>query len=153
MNQFYLRYQLETDPTSGWLVLTATSKVTRRDFAFAEGASLDAAARQLKAMALGSLASMAAHAEDPLRLLHFGSPPEASVFFSGKELLPLLLAYQRTSLGLTQAEVAARLGITQPAYAKYEKFNANLRMATVEQLGQALGRPLLLPADLAARVA
>ena len=153
MNQFFVTFLSETDLESGLLVLTARSKATAKDFAFAEGVTLDEARDQLKAMLLGSLASMASHAEDPLRLLNFDKPPSEAVLFTGKELLPLLLTFKRTSMGLTQAEVAGMLGISQPAYAKYEKYNANPRMATVEQLGQVLGGPLLMPADLASRVA
>jgi len=153
MKQFFVPFSSETDSESGLLVLTAKSKTTAKDFAFAEGATLDDAREQLKAMVLGSMASMASHAEDPLRLLHFGKPPLEAALFTGKELLPLLLTFKRTSMGLTQADVAGMLGISQPAYAKYEKFNANPRMATVEQLGQVLGEPLLIPADIASRVA
>ena len=153
MKQFFVTFISETDQESGRLVLTAESKATAKDFAFAEGATLDDARDQLKAMVLGSLASMASHAEDPLRLLQFGKPPIGSILFTGKELLPLLLTYRRTSLGLTQAYVAGLLGISQPAYAKYEQFNANPRMETVEQLGKVLGGPLLIPADISSRVA
>ncbi|OOH89863.1 hypothetical protein BMT54_05355 [Pasteurellaceae bacterium 15-036681] len=44
----------------------------------------------------------------------------------------------REYLGLTQAEVAARLGISQPAYAKYEKSHS-LRKITKEKIAKALG--------------
>lgn len=44
----------------------------------------------------------------------------------------------REHLGLTQAEVAARLGISQPAYAQQEN-SQRLRKATCEKIAAALG--------------
>jgi len=45
----------------------------------------------------------------------------------------------REHLGLTQAEMAGRLGVSQSAYAQMEKAGANLRPATLGKLAQALG--------------
>ncbi|QHB56102.1 helix-turn-helix domain-containing protein [Ralstonia solanacearum] len=50
----------------------------------------------------------------------------------------------REHLGLTQAEVAGRLGISQPAYAQQENSN-RLRKASREKIATALG---ILPAQL-----
>jgi DNA-binding XRE family transcriptional regulator len=44
----------------------------------------------------------------------------------------------REYLKLTQAEVAARLGISQPSYAKQEASEA-LRKSTLEKIAKALG--------------
>lgn len=44
----------------------------------------------------------------------------------------------REHLQLTQAEIAARLGITQPAYAQQEN-SQRLRKATRERIATALG--------------
>lgn len=44
----------------------------------------------------------------------------------------------REHLGLTQADVAKRLGITQPAYAKQENSD-KLRPATLAKIARALG--------------
>lgn len=44
----------------------------------------------------------------------------------------------REYLKLTQAEVAARLGISQPSYAKQEASDA-LRKSTIEKIARALG--------------
>lgn len=44
----------------------------------------------------------------------------------------------REYLKLTQADVAARLGISQPSYAKQESSNA-LRKSTLEKIAKALG--------------
>ncbi|MHA6820152.1 helix-turn-helix domain-containing protein [Ralstonia pseudosolanacearum] len=50
----------------------------------------------------------------------------------------------REHLGLTQAEVAARLGISQPAYAQQESSD-RLRKASRDRIAAALG---ILPAQL-----
>ncbi|MCF6179974.1 MAG: helix-turn-helix domain-containing protein [Geopsychrobacter sp.] len=44
----------------------------------------------------------------------------------------------REYLGLTQEELAARAGMTQPAIAKLEKSDANLRRKTLEKLAVAM---------------
>jgi len=50
-----------------------------------------------------------------------------------------LLKAWREHLGLTQTEVANRAGMSQPAYAKLEKPDANPRTATLRKLAKALG--------------
>jgi len=50
-----------------------------------------------------------------------------------------LLKAWREYLGLTQAEVAKLAGMSQPAYAKLEKPDANPRTATLRKLAKALG--------------
>ena len=45
----------------------------------------------------------------------------------------------REHFGLTQAEVAKRAGMSQPAYAKLEKPDANPRIATLRKIAKALG--------------
>jgi DNA-binding XRE family transcriptional regulator len=50
-----------------------------------------------------------------------------------------LLKAWREHLGLTQAEVAGRAGMSQPAYAKLEKPDANPRTATLRKIARALG--------------
>lgn len=49
-----------------------------------------------------------------------------------------LLKAWREHLGLTQAEVARRAGMSQPAYAKLEKPGANPRTSTLRKLARAL---------------
>lgn len=51
----------------------------------------------------------------------------------------------REHLGLTQTEMASRLGISQPAYAEQENGKGRLRKATREKIATALGiAPALL---------
>ncbi len=45
----------------------------------------------------------------------------------------------REHLGLTQGEVAHRMGISQPAYAKLEGKNAQPRVATCKRIAEAMG--------------
>ena len=53
-----------------------------------------------------------------------------------------LLKAWREYLGLTQAEVASGAGMSQPAYARLEKLNANPRTATLRKLAKTLGLSL-----------
>lgn len=48
------------------------------------------------------------------------------------------MAAWREHLGLTQAEVAARIGIAQPAYAQMERVKQP-RKATLEKVAEAMG--------------
>ena len=50
-----------------------------------------------------------------------------------------LIRAWREHLGLTQEEVARRMGITQPAYAKLEDEKARPRIATYKRLATAMG--------------
>jgi len=50
-----------------------------------------------------------------------------------------ILRAWREHLGLTQAEVAKRMGVTQSAYAQLEKRRSGLRYSTRVRLAQALG--------------
>jgi len=50
-----------------------------------------------------------------------------------------LIRAWREHLGLTQEEVAGRMGITQPAYAKLEGGKARPRIATCKRLAAAMG--------------
>ena len=50
-----------------------------------------------------------------------------------------LLKAWREHLGLIQAELAKRAGMSQPAYARLEKPGANPRIATLQKLAKALG--------------
>lgn len=49
------------------------------------------------------------------------------------------LVARRTSLGLTQTEVAARMGTSQSAVARMEAGDSDLRLSTVERYAAAVG--------------
>ncbi|MBM4452241.1 MAG: helix-turn-helix transcriptional regulator [Chloroflexi bacterium] len=48
----------------------------------------------------------------------------------------------RQELGLTQEELAARLGYTQAALSNYELGKRRLHITNLEQIAQTLGKPL-----------
>jgi predicted transcriptional regulator len=52
------------------------------------------------------------------------------------------LATQRQSAGLSQTEVAARMGTSQSAVARLEAGEADLRMSTLERYAAAIGSQL-----------
>ena len=60
----------------------------------------------------------------------------------GRERLLAGLVVQRQALGLTQAEVAARMGTSQSAVARLEAGPADLRVSTLERYAAALGRQI-----------
>jgi len=51
---------------------------------------------------------------------------------------PMIRAW-REHLGLSQREVAGRMGVSQPAYAKMEAKDAKPRVATLKKIAAALG--------------
>lgn len=57
-------------------------------------------------------------------------------------LAPLLLRWAREDAKLTQVELAKRLGIAQPSYAKLERSGANPSVKTLSRVAKALGRRL-----------
>jgi transcriptional regulator with XRE-family HTH domain len=52
------------------------------------------------------------------------------------------LVTRRTELGLTQTEVAARMGTSQSAVARLESGQADVRLSTLERYAAALDRTL-----------
>ena len=53
------------------------------------------------------------------------------------------LSAQRRSAGLSQTEVAARMGTSQSAVARLESGGADIRLSTVERYAAAIGRQLV----------
>lgn len=52
--------------------------------------------------------------------------------------VPMIRAW-REHIGITQGELAARMGVSQAAVAKLEKPNAKSRVATLKKVAEALG--------------
>lgn len=52
------------------------------------------------------------------------------------------LVARRRELGLSQADIAARMGTSQPAVARLESGMADVRLATLERYAAAVGRQL-----------
>jgi ribosome-binding protein aMBF1 (putative translation factor) len=79
---------------------------------------------------------------------HGGSRRHGSVFPGFREMserrreLASRLAAERVELGLTQTEVAARMGTSQSAVARLESGAADVRISTLERYAAALDRAL-----------
>jgi predicted transcriptional regulator len=58
-----------------------------------------------------------------------------------RQLVANLVA-RRRELGLSQTEVAARMGTSQPAVARLESGAADVRLTTLERYAVAVGRQL-----------
>lgn len=144
METYYCGFEKKLDGASGEPVLVA-HKPNGKAFAVGSGATLDDARKRLKALVGESMATLAEHADDPMGLLTFGIPGEDAISFDLRDLFPIMLRFKRCSLGFTQVEVAERMGISQPAYAKYERYDANPTMETLSQLERALGVPVMIP--------
>ena len=65
-------------------------------------------------------------------------PGLAEVSGRGEKLI-VELTNARQRLGLSQAEVAARMGTSQPAVARLESGGSDARLSTVERYAAALG--------------
>ncbi len=60
----------------------------------------------------------------------------------GRRALAADLTATRVALGLSQTEVAARMGTSQSAVARLESGAADIRLSTVERYAAAIGRQL-----------
>jgi transcriptional regulator with XRE-family HTH domain len=56
--------------------------------------------------------------------------------------LAATLSAKRMALGLSQTEVAARMGTSQSAVARLESGDADLRLSTLERYAAAIGQRL-----------
>jgi len=56
----------------------------------------------------------------------------------------LELRWARQEAGLSQGEMAARVGVSRQAYHQLERPGANLRLSTLEKVAAALGRELVV---------
>jgi transcriptional regulator with XRE-family HTH domain len=59
-----------------------------------------------------------------------------------RRTLASALAAKRLELGLSQTEVAARMGTSQSAVARLESGEADLRLSTLERYAAAIGQRL-----------
>jgi DNA-binding XRE family transcriptional regulator len=64
--------------------------------------------------------------------------PQAVVEAHILRAMPMIRAW-REHMGITQKELAARIGVSQAAVAKLEKPDARPRRATLEKIAKALG--------------
>jgi len=73
--------------------------------------------------------------------IHSMGIPQAVVEAHILRAIPMIRAW-RDHIGITQRELAARIGVSQAAVAKLEKPNARPRRATLEKIAEALGIPI-----------
>jgi DNA-binding XRE family transcriptional regulator/predicted RNase H-like HicB family nuclease len=88
-------------------------------------------------------------------LLDQGSPvPEVLETAEGDDIIwvtpdlrimvPVWVRQAREAAGLTQGELATRLGVTYQAIQKWERPGANPTIETLQRVARAVGRPLIL---------
>lgn len=63
---------------------------------------------------------------------------------TAKVTVPILLRKAREAAGLTQSDLAVKLGVTYQAVQKWERSGANPTVATIDRVLRALGRRLEL---------
>jgi transcriptional regulator with XRE-family HTH domain len=68
--------------------------------------------------------------------------PGFSEIAERRRVLAAELAARRVDLGLSQTEVAARMGTSQSAVARLESGDADVRLSTLERYAAALDRRL-----------
>lgn len=112
-------------------------------FGVGAGTTPHAAIAALRAYVLESIVGAATDGDDLTGDLDAVPPNGEQLAFSPQELLPIYLRMQRARQHLRQADVAAKLGLTQQAYQKLETPGANPTLSTILRLEQALGVPLL----------
>ena len=139
----YLPYTLlHDDETRTWSAEGRDNK--GESFGVGAGNTPEAAQTALRDAILESLVGAASDGEDFTRDLAEQQPSGECLAFSPQELIPVALRAARVRQHLRQADMAARLGLTQQAYQKLERPGANPTLATLVRLEQAMGVALLL---------
>jgi DNA-binding XRE family transcriptional regulator len=141
MRTLYLPYQREFDQeTSTWTVTGRDSE--GQDYGVAAGESIELAEERLKDWVLDSLLASAGDGEDRLGDL-VADDPGGAIAFTAVDLVPIRVRLLRTRHGLSQAQMAERLGVSQQAFAKLERPGANLQLRTIQQVESAVEEDLL----------
>ena len=142
MRALYLPFESEFDPKTRTYCLSGKDREGQL-FGVGAGPTVEECEEALRAYVLEVLDSHAADGEDHLGDLHVRAPEGSHLVFDPTELLPIRLKLARARARLRQADMAARLGITQQAYAKLERPGANPTLRTILQAEEALGEELL----------
>ena len=141
----YLPYRLtHDDETRTWSAEGVDTK--GETFGVGAGSTPEAAQDALREYILESLVGGATDGEDFTHDLADRDPLGDCLAFSPQELIPVALRAARVRQHLRQADMAARLGLTQQAYQKLERPGANPTLATLVRLEQAMGVALLVMA-------
>jgi DNA-binding XRE family transcriptional regulator len=142
MKPLFLPYVEKLDkPNSTWVLVGRDAR--RRDFGVGAGPTREVAQARLRDWILDSMLAAAADGQDLSKDLVSVSRGRPAVMFTPLELIPIRLRLLRARHGLSQAQVADRLRMTQQAYAKLERPGANLQLKTIQQVETALNEELL----------
>lgn len=142
MKPLFLPYVERYDRSTGTHVLVGRD-VRGKDFGVGAGPTREVAEQRLGDWVLDSLLAAAADGQDGSADLVHVRRDRPAVKFTALELVPIRLRLLRARRGLTQSQVADRLGMTQQAYAKLERPGANLQLRTILQVEGALQQELL----------
>ncbi len=142
MRALYLPYEVQFDEQTRTYCLSGEDR-NGQPFGVGSGATREESEQALRDYVLEVLEVHASEGDDRFGDLFTEKPQRSFVAFGVPELLPILLRLARARARLRQSDMAARLGITQQAYAKLEKPGANPTLRTLLQAEEALGVPLL----------
>lgn len=143
MKTLYLPYEKSFDEESARWGLVGRS-VSGDDFGVGVGETVEEAEGRLRSWVLDSLVAAAADGQDATSDLSDKEPRDAAhLTFTPLDLVPIRLRLVRTRHGLSQTQVAERLGMSQQAYAKLERPGANPELKTLMQVEGALEAELL----------
>jgi HTH-type transcriptional regulator / antitoxin HipB len=130
------------DESSMWILVGRDAH--GRDFGVGSAENIDEAERRLRSWVLDSLVAAAADGDDLTGDLTEGAAGnDQAITFGALDLLPVRVRRLRARQGLSQAQVAERLGMSQQAYAKLERPGANPELQTLLRIEQALEAELI----------
>jgi predicted RNase H-like HicB family nuclease/DNA-binding XRE family transcriptional regulator len=109
-----------------------------------DGETLDEAKDMAKDALTGVLATLLDHNLPIPRPVPAEGPDVYAISPDSHVAIAVLLRWAREDAGLTQGEVAQRLGIKQPSYQRLEKPDANPSIQTIARAFKAIGRELHL---------
>lgn len=142
MRNHYLPYTMSHDETTRTICLTGLDR-HGEIFGTGAGKTLELAETRLREYILDSVFAAASDGEDYTGDLSSTHPEGPCLAFAGQEFFPVRLRLARASNSLTQAAVAARLGMSQQAYAKLERVGSNPKLSAVHNLEEVLNTELL----------
>ena len=143
MKTLYLPYSTEFDDETRTFCIVGRDS-HGDDFGVGADATIEGCERAMRDFVLEVLDVQAMQGLDHFGDLHAEPPKGDHVVFDPVELMPIRLKLARAKAGLRQSDMAARLGITQQAYAKLERPGANPTLRTIYQTERVLGAELLL---------
>lgn len=142
MQNHYLPYVVTHDETTRTVTLSGQD-VKGELFGTGSGKTVEQAELKLREYILDSLFAAASDGENFIGDIPTSKPHGPFIFFAAQEFFPVRLRLTRASLGLTQSEVAERLGVTQQAYSKLERIGSNPKLSAIHNLEEIFNKDLL----------